>query len=241
MCYSVSSKLSGIQLKQMETDFSIEFEEKEVPEFYVASGFSHPKLPIITSEHKFKNYRWGLIPHWAKDWEAAKKTRVQCLNSIGEEADSKPSFRDAIKNGQFCIIPVNGFYEWHHFNDEKYPHFIYPKDQSVFLLAGLFNQWTNKAIDEVHDTFTIITTRANDRMEWIHNSKKRMPAILNLNDAKTWLDTGVSYEQKKKLLEPFDSSLMSDNPISKLITSRKENPNNPKVMEAFEYHELGLS
>ena len=76
MCYSVSSKLSGIQIKQLENDFSTELEEKEVPEFYVTSGFAHPKLPLITSERIFRNYRWGLIPHWAKDWEAAKKSRV---------------------------------------------------------------------------------------------------------------------------------------------------------------------
>jgi putative SOS response-associated peptidase YedK len=241
MCYSVSSNISDAEIHQLEHDFVCKWEEEERGEYYVANGFSHPKLPVITAEHKFKNYRWGLIPSWVKDWEGAKKSRVQCLNSIGEEADGKSSFRDAIKHGQFCIIPVNGFYEWHHFNDVKYPHFIYPKDKSVFLLAGLYNQWTNKAIDEVHDTFTIMTTRANERMEWIHNSKKRMPAILSLNDAKAWLDTGISYEQKKKLIEPFDPNLMVDHPISKQITNRKENPNNPKVMEPFEYPELAFS
>ena len=93
----------------------------------------------------------------------------------------------------------------------------------------------------MHDTFTIITTRANDRMEWLHNSKKRMPAILDLSDAKVWLDKGISYDEKKKLLEPFDSNLMADHSISKLITSRKENPNSTRVIEPFEYPELALS
>lgn len=240
MCYYVSSKISASEIYQIEHDFVVKWEEEERKDYFSVSGFAHPKLPVITSEKKFKNYRWGLIPQWAKDWEAAKKSRVQCLNSIGEEAASKPSFRDAIKNGQFCIIPVNGFFEWHHINDEKYPHFIYPKDKGLFLFAGLFNQWTNKAIGEIHDTFTILTVRANERMEWIHNSKKRMPLILNLQDAKTWLDTGISFEQKKQLIEPFDSNLMADHPISKLITSRKENPNSEAVLQPFEYPELGL-
>ena len=241
MCYYVASKLSNAEIVRIEHDFNTKLEETEVKEYFVASGFSNPKLPIVTAEGRFKNYSWGLIPHWAKDLDAAKKSRIQCLNSISEEASGKPSFRDSIKNGQFCIVPVNGFFEWHHINNEKYPHFIYPKNDSIFLMAGLFNQWTNKAVGDVHDTFTIMTTPANERMEWIHNSKKRMPAILNLNNAKIWLDKGISYEQKKKLLEPFDSELMADHPISKLITSRKENPNSQKVLERLDYPELALS
>ncbi len=241
MCYYSESKLSGEEIYQLEHDFVVKWEEEDRAEYFVASGFAHPKMPVITAEKEFRNFRWGLIPHWAKDWNDAKTRRTQCLNSISEEAESKPSFRDAIKTSQFCIIPVNGFFEWHHIGTEKYPHYIYPKNGGYFLFAGLYNRWTNKAIDEVHDTFTILTTRANERMEWIHNSKKRMPVILNTEQARTWLDKAISYGQKKHLLEPCEVSMMSDHPISKLITSRKENPNQPKVLERFDYPELLLS
>ncbi len=146
-----------------------------------------------------------------------------------------------IKNGQFCVVPINGFYEWHDMKGVKYPHFIYPREAPYFLFAGLYNSWTNTAIDEVHDTFTILTTRANERMEWIHNIKKRMPVILSTENARLWLDKSVSYEQKKHLLEPCNVNLHSDHSISKLITSRKEKPNQPAVMKPFEYPELLLS
>ena len=109
------------------------------------------------------------------------------------------------------------------------------------ILSVKCEQWTNKAANEVFNTFTVVTTEANGRMEWIHNSKKRMPTILTTEEAKMWLDNGISFNEKKKLIRPFDESLMADHPISKLITSRKENPNSDAVMQPFEYPELDLS
>ena len=239
MCYYVSSKLSGIEIKKLENDFAMKLEEEEREDYFAVSGFSHPNLPVLTSEGKFKKYRWGLIPSWVKDWDTAKKLSIQTLNAIGSTLDEKPSFRGSIKAGRFCVVPINGFYEWHHHpNKEKYPHFIYPKDKSLFLLAGIYEQWTNKPANEVFDTFTVVTTEANGRMEWIHNSKKRMPTILTTEEAKMWLDNGISFNEKKKLIHPFDESLMVDHTISKLITSRKENPNTDAVMQPFEYPEL---
>ncbi|MCC6372882.1 MAG: SOS response-associated peptidase [Bacteroidia bacterium] len=216
------------------------WEEEDYEPAYVKSGFSHLKQPIITSDKQFTQYRWGLIPSWVKDWASAKTLRVQTLNAIGDTIDSKPSFRGAVKSGRFCVVPVRRFYEWHHLGKEKYPHFIYPKDSPYFLLAGLFVYWQNKELNETLNTFTIVTTAANSRMEWIHNTKKRMPVILSTESAKAWLDKGISFEQKKQLLEPYPTVFMADHSISKLITSRSKNPNQAKVMEPVVYPELIL-
>lgn len=242
MCYFVSNVMTAADFVQIEHDFVLNWQEEEKPEpYYAVSGFVHPKLPVLTSNKEFKSMRWGLIPSWVKDWDSASKLRVNTLNAIGETIDSKPSFRGAVKNSRCCIIPVTGFFEWHHHsNKEKYPHYIYPKNYPVFLFAGLYEHWTNPSIGEVHETFTICTTAANERMEWLHNSKKRMPAILNLSSAKLWLDNDVAPDQKRKLLNPFDVTEMLDHPVSKLITSRKENPNQAAVMDAVNYPELAL-
>ncbi len=53
-----------------------------------------------------------------------------------------------------------------------------------------------------------------------------------------WLDTSVPFSSKKQLLDPYDAALMADHPISKLITSRKENPNCEAVMQPFGHNEL---
>lgn len=240
MCYYTANNFSSEDIYQLEHDFVLNWEEPDYEPAYVKSGFSHLKQPVITAEKQFTQYRWGLIPSWVKDWASAKTLRIQTLNAIGDTLDSKPSFRGALKSGRFCVIPVKGFYEWHHLGKEKYPHFIYPKDSPYFLLAGLYEHWQNKESNETLDTFTIVTTRANERMEWIHNSKKRMPAILSTQGAKAWLDKELSFEQKKQLLEPYPPELMQDHPISKLITSRTENPNQARVMEPVDYPELHL-
>jgi putative SOS response-associated peptidase YedK len=135
-------------------------------------------------------------------------------------------------------VPINGYYEWHHGEKEKYPHFIFPRYDKVFLLAGIYEQWTDPVADECLETFSIITTAANERMSWIHNSKKRMPAILSLADAKRWLDREVPFADKKDMLKPYSQEQMADHTISRLITSRKENPNCERVMLPHVYPEL---
>jgi putative SOS response-associated peptidase YedK len=239
VCYYVASKLSGSEIYQLEHDFVVKWEEEETDAYYAVSGFAHPKLPVITSEKRFRKMSWGLIPLWVKDWDTAKKLRVQTLNAQCEGVDTKPSFRGAIKGNRFCIVPVNGYYEWHHHaNGQKYPHFIYPKNDKIFYLAGIFEKWINPANSEVIETFSILTSAANDRMAFIHNSKKRMPLILSKDNAKLWLDTSLPFSEKKQLLTSYDQNEMLDHTISRLITSRKDNPNQPAVVEKFSYPEL---
>ncbi len=241
MCYYNDTHFTREEIYTLEHDYVVNWSEEDRSEMYVASGFDHLKQPVITSAKEFKLYRWGLIPSWVKDWETALKLRNNTLNAMGETIDSKPSYRGAVKAGRFCVVPVKGFYEWHHgTNKLTYPHYIYPKTKPLFLFAGLYEQWTNQAINEVHNTFTIVTTPANKRMEWIHNTKKRMPLILSEEGSKIWLDDSVPFEEKKKLIVPYDEDLMSDHPIRRLITSRKENPNVPAVQEPVEYPELAL-
>jgi putative SOS response-associated peptidase YedK len=235
--------MSAAEIFQLEHDFVTRWEEQEAPtEFYVANGFAHPKLPVITAEGNFSYYSWGLIPSWVKDWNLAKDLRVQTLNAIGDTLDKKPAYRSAVSSGRFCVIPVNGFFEWHHHaNKQKYPHFIYPAQSSVFLLAGLYEHWTDAAIQEEHHTFTIVTTEANERMSWIHNSKKRMPAILSKEAAQLWLDKTLPFSEKKKLIQALAAEEMCDHSIGKRITSRKENPNVPEVLEKEIYPELNAT
>lgn len=239
MCYYVASKISPEEIFQLEHDFVLNWEEAEYDGYYAAPGFSHPLLPVITAEKEFKRLSWGLVPAWVKDQTTATKLSIQTLNAMSETVESKPSFRTAVKEKRFCIVPVNGYYEWHHHaNGEKYPFFIYPKNDKLFLMAGLYEHWRNPATGKELQSFTVLTTEANERLAWIHNSKKRMPVILNLQDAKRWIDPLISFADKQSLLKPFPQEEMLDHSISKLITSRKENPNQAAVLEPFVYSEL---
>jgi putative SOS response-associated peptidase YedK len=79
-------------------------------------------------------------------------------------------------------VPADGFYEWQQ-DAGKQPFRIVVKSNPVFAMAGLWERWKSPE-GSVTDSFTIITTEANDFMKSIHS---RMPVILKPQDEKTWL------------------------------------------------------
>ena len=54
-------------------------------------------------------------------------------------------------------------------------------------MAGIWQPWTDKSTGEYIESFAIVTTRANKLMEQVHNTKKRMPVILNDDLAFEWM------------------------------------------------------
>ena len=52
-------------------------------------------------------YRWGLIPHWAKE----AKVGSRMFNARAETITTSPAFRDAFVRKR-CLVPVDSFYEW---------------------------------------------------------------------------------------------------------------------------------
>jgi putative SOS response-associated peptidase YedK len=73
-----------------------------------------PTMPMLVAIRSVdgnripKMMKWGLIPHWAKDDKNAFSTH----NARSEEFATKPTFKDAWKRGQRCLVVTNGFYEW---------------------------------------------------------------------------------------------------------------------------------
>src|SRR5688500_16977505 len=93
--------------------------------------------------------------------------------------------------------------------------------KTILYARGIYESWKNPETGTPMETFSIVTTEANPRMEFIHNSKKRVPLILNENDSKLWLNQELPFAEKKKLIMPYPEVLISDHTIGKLITSRK--------------------
>lgn len=208
-------------------------------EYYSVSAFAFPKIPVLTAENtkEISILNWGLIPRWSKDLNQAFEMRKNTLNARAETIFEKPSFRNSIQNKR-CLIFVNGFYEWREINKKKYPYFIHLKEQHTFALGGIYESWVDKETGEIINTCSVVTTEANALMSMIHNSKKRMPLIFDKEHMNEWIRPNLSEEQINALMKPFDEELMSAHTISKLITSRKENPNVPEVQQPFIYPEL---
>jgi putative SOS response-associated peptidase YedK len=152
------------------------------------NGFAHLQTPIIldeTPEVISTNFSWGLIPSWAKDRDFRKNT----LNARIETIDEKPAFKNSINNR--CLIIATAYYEWH-WNDPKgkvkIKYQINSQEDEIFTFAGLYSTWRDIQSRELLNTYTILTTEANETMKYVHNMKKRMPVMLKKKDESAWLD-----------------------------------------------------
>lgn len=185
MCYR--TKLNS-RLKDIEKTFSARFIEPDLyqPQEEI-NAFSFSKNPVITNDNhgEIEMFHWGLIPFWAKD----DKIRKMTLNAKIETVAEKPAFRSCVNSR--CLIPANGFYEWQWLDaggKRKQKYLIWPKDQEIFAFAGIYSSWKNPVTSELINSYSILTTEANELMSKIHNNKKRMPVILKKEDQKLWLE-----------------------------------------------------
>lgn len=154
--------------------------------------------------------RWGLIPFWAKD----KKIGARMINARAESVATKPAFREAFASRR-CLVPSDGFYEWHKKGKSKQPFHIGIKGLAPFCMAGLWERWRDPADRSlVIESFTILTTNANALIQPIHD---RMPVILPLAAYATWLDPEAPPSALEPLLAPAPASEMEAWPVDRRV------------------------
>jgi putative SOS response-associated peptidase YedK len=146
-------------------------------------------------QNSLVNFRWGLIPSWAKDPSIGNKM----FNARAETISEKPSFREAFKKRR-CLIVADGFYEWQKIGSIKKPLRFSLKSGESFGLAGLYETWISPEQKPVN-TCTIITTEPNDLLRPIHD---RMPVIVPKEKEAAWIDPD-NHNQKGLLsiLKPY--------------------------------------
>jgi len=166
--------------------------------------------------------RWGLIPAWARDASIG----ARMINARAETVAEKPAFRSAFRHRR-CLVPMSGFYEWKKQGGRKVPYFIHPLNVAVFAAAGVHERWEGRNGAEPIESYTIITTEANELMRTLH---ERMPVLLHPADYDAWLDPeNEELEKLKVLLKPYPAEEMRAYPVS----SRVNNANNdgPEIIE----------
>jgi putative SOS response-associated peptidase YedK len=94
-------------------------------------------------------------------------------------------------------VPVNAFFEWSGQPGQKTKWRICKKDEPLFALAGLWEWWKDPATDRGIETYTIVTTRANDLLSPLHD---RMPVVIHERDYDRWLN---AEDPAVDLLEPL--------------------------------------
>jgi putative SOS response-associated peptidase YedK len=166
-----------------------------------------------------KMMKWGLIPHWAKD----DKLQFSTFNARAEDFATKPSFRDAWKWGQRCLVVTNGFYEWKRLDSkgkEKQPYAIAMADHEEMVMAGLWAKWKSPKGEQVLSC-TIITCDPNHLMGELHN---RMPVILDETDWPKWLGEEPATENELlAMLKPCRGEALKIWAVDKMVGNVKNN------------------
>lgn len=221
----------------------------EIPEVEARYNIAPTQMLLGAIErngHKeLREFRWGLIPSWAKDRSVGNKM----INARAESLEEKSAFRKAFHKRR-CVIPASGFFEWKHEIVEEFtpartraqapslfeefdipppakkkertlkiPYFIGLKSGEPFGFAGLYEYWHDPAGEKVRSC-TIVTTTPNELVSPLHD---RMPVILTKDHLEEWLDCdhhdAASVEH---LLRP----LAADQMIAVPVSSAVNDPNN---------------
>lgn len=209
-------------------------------------GFDYAPTAVLkridgATDFDIVKMEWSFVPSYLKNRQAVANFRngytdeksryhppITTLNAIGEEMLLPGKMYRQAALERRCLVLSSGFYEWRHVyplgkkgqplkTAVKYPYHIYLPEQEYFFMAGIYQPWTDKETGEQVDTVAIVTTRANHLMERVHNSKKRMPVILNEDLAYEWLLE--DHLDEKKITElgtvQFPSEKMRAYPIAK--------------------------
>lgn len=234
MCFTIEIHLSR---KVIEERFRVDGSALYDFDFnYFYRAFSNPYIPVIAQgeDTQVQLMQWGLIPSWSRNREEADRIRKGTYNARSETVHEKSSFKGALNGGR-CLIIAGGFFEWQHLNQVKIPWYISLKDGRPFAFAGLYDTWRDPQSDEIGRSCSILTTRANPLMENIHNTKKRMPVILNREWEKEWITGEPSLLKRNRLLQPYDESGLKAHTVSSRLSSTHANPSDPGIIEPYSH------
>lgn len=233
MCFHNSL---SVESQTLENRYNARLETHSVfKPVYHASAFNHPSWPVITNENRniLQLFSWGLIPDQTANIENAFKLRQMTLNARVESLSTKKSFAAPAKQKR-CLVPSTGFFEWQAVGKQKIPWFITSEKDQIFSIAGVWDTWNDPSGGTIYQTFSIVTTSANPFMEKIHNTKKRMPLILNRENEEEWLASDLLI-QRSLDESSCKSVLLSAHTVSPLVGSKKERTDVPEVQNVYFY------
>lgn len=205
--------VSKAKKEEIEREFKVKIGSGDltVPRYNIAPTQFIAALTEVENSREVSLFKWGLVPHWAKDDSIGNKL----INARAETLGEKPSFREAFRSRR-CIIPASGFFEWSKTSKGvKQPFYFHLKDKEIFGFAGLWEEWLNKETGELTDSCVIITTEANEVLKPVHD---RMPVILKSDFYEQWLDPKEkNTDRLQKLLAPYPPAEMATHAVSRAV------------------------
>ena len=174
----------------------------------------HPQADVgdeAVPEREALTGLFGLVPHWSPDTKITKHT----YNARSETVAAKPSFREAWKRAQHCIIPADAFFEPDWRSGQAVPTRIERADGEPMGLAGLWSAWNSPQGDFVY-SFTMLTINATQHplMHRFHKptDEKRMLVVLPQDRYGDWLQ--ATLQHSKSFLQAYPAQSLVATPAS---------------------------
>ncbi len=147
--------------------------------------------PIIRLAHESPHLEavaacYGMVPHWA-DLKLARQT----YNARSETVATKPSYRNAWKKKQFCIIPAANIFEPCYETGKAIRWRIWHAKERPVGLAGIWEWRPDGSDGKPLISFSMLTINADGHplMQRFHkpDEEKRMVVILEPHQYRDWL------------------------------------------------------
>lgn len=139
------------------------------------------------------------------------------INARAETIATSRTFREPFKKRR-CLIPASGFYEWARSNRQPYAFDL--SSGSMMGIAGLWDAWKDPSDGRWLQSFTIVTTEANELVAPVH---ERMPVILHPRDFDRWLSREEPERPPVDLLRPFPAEEMEAKAVSTEVGNVRNN------------------
>ncbi len=216
MCIRFSFDLTREKIRRQ---FNLPLKQ-ELEKSYNISA-TKPAYVLTSNSSELMQFRFGLIPYWAKDPASGD----HLINAMAEGIESKDSFRMPFRQHR-CIVFADSYYDSLRKNQKDQHYRIVQKNQNIMAFAGIWDLWKDELGREYY-SFSIITTHANEDLRAAGWS--RMPVIFNdEQQLQHWLDLETSLQNAIKMLNPLPANSLHYYPISDAI----ENP----VKDYMELH-----
>ena len=186
--------------------------------------------PIIrldsNGRRRVEGGNFGLVPHWAKELAYSRRT----YNSRSETVATLPSFRDAWKRSQRCIVPAEAIYEPCYESGKAVRWCIQREDELPMGIAGIWvdHPTLKRENGEPVLSFAMLTVSGEGHpvFQRMHGpaDEKRMVVILHPDHYDAWLTCSPDeakdfFRQWMEPLKAFPKALPPRKPRAKKSSS----------------------
>lgn len=212
MCtrFTIVSNVSAL-----EYEFQAEFQYAHQKTYNAHFGLT---LPVIRAgeEDKIVALRWGLVPFWAKE----PNLKFHNINSPARNIVKNHVYRVPVRRRR-CLALANCFFIWVFTgHGKKTPFVVYDSKQRIISFAGIWDSWINKDKSKCIESFSIITTHSNKRLQ---NFTRQIPVIIPPGRRRKYLRPSTPLNEVMRMLRPLESDSMNLYPVSSKINDFNNN------------------